>query len=283
MTTENLIPRLDETQVTVQDDQNPTQTTSDESQPSVETTETTNLMSGADTSSKGVDWEKRYKDLQSFQSKRENELRDKIKGLEAADSSFKAPTTPEQMDTFKEEHPEVYNMMLTLAHQKASEATQGISAQLQTYEEERMMTEFTEAQSRIKAAHPDFMDVVQSTKFQDWAKGQPAQVQQWIYNNPDDPDLAIIALDRYKATQDAEATQAVQTAQQAHLEEEAQQTQADVSSAAQVVGNPSAPITKDGVKIWTKSEIKAMSSKEWAKHSEEIDKAYTEGRVNFNA
>lgn len=280
MTTENLIPRLDETQVTVQDDQNPTQTTSDESQPSVETTETTNLMSGADTSSKGVDWEKRYKDLQSFQSKRENELRDQIKGLEAADSSFKAPTTPDQMDTFKEEHPEVYNMMLTLAHQKASEATQGINAQLQTYEEERMMTEFTEAQSRIKAAHPDFMDVVQGNEFQDWAKGQPAQVQQWIYNNPDDPDLAIIALDRYKATRDAATAQ---VAQAAHLEEEAQQTQADVSSAAQVVGNPSAPITKEGVKIWTKSEIKAMSSKEWAKHSEEIDKAYTEGRVNFNA
>jgi hypothetical protein len=276
VTNENLIPRLDETQ----DDQNPTQTTEVESQPSVETTEVTNLMSGADTSSKGVDWEKRYKDLQSFQSKRENELRDKIKGLEAADSSFKAPTTPEQMEAFKGEHPEVYNMMLTLAHQKASEATQGISAQLQTYEEERMMTEFTEAQARIKAAHPDFMDVVQGNDFQAWAQSQPVQVQQWIYNNPDDPDMAIIALDRYKATRAAAAAQAEQQA--AHLEQEAQED-ASTSSAALAVSNPSAPITKEGEKIWTASEIKAMTSTEWSKNSEDIDKAYAEGRVNFKA
>lgn len=281
MTTENLIPRLDEThEETNQDTQNPTQTTEVESAPSVETSQVTNLMSGADTSSEGVNWEKRYKDLQSFQSKRENELRGKIKDLESADSSFKAPTTPEQMEAFKEEHSEVYNMMLTLAHQKASEATQGINAQLQTYEEERMMTEFAEAQSRIKATHPDFADVVQSSDFQGWAQNQPLQVQEWIYNNPDDPEMAIIALDRYKASRDAAAAQADQAA---HLEEEAQQQVADTSSAAQAVGSSSAPTTKDGEKIWTASDIKNMTSEDWAKNSEEVEKAYTEGRVNFNA
>ena len=280
MTTENLIPRLDATQVTDPVEQKPTPATEVEPQPSVETTEVTNLMPGADTSSEGVNWEKRYKDLQSFQSKRENELRDQIKGLEAADSSFVAPTTPEQMNAFKGEHPEVYNMMLTLAHQKASEATQGISDQLQTFEEDRMMTEFTEAQATIKATHPDFMEVVQTAEFQAWAQNQPLQVQQWIYNNPDDPDMAIIALDRYKATRDVAAAQAAQTA---HLEEQSQQTQAATQSAAQAVGSSSAPITKEGVKIWTASEIKAIPSGDWSKHSEDIDKAYSEGRVNFRA
>jgi hypothetical protein len=238
-------------------------------------------MSGADTSSKGVDWEKRYKDLQSFQSKRENELRGKIQDLESTDPSFTAPTTPEQMETFKDEHSEVYNMMLTLAHQKASEATEGINAQLQTYEEERMMTEFAEAQSRIKAAHPDFMDVVQSKDFQGWAQSQPLQVQEWIYNNPDDPDMAIIALDRYKATRAVAAA----TAAEAHPDMEAQQqTQAATdNSAAQAVGASSAPITKEGKKIWTASEIKAIPQSQWSKHSEEIDNAYAEGRVNFRA
>jgi hypothetical protein len=281
VTTENLIPRLDPTTTAVtQDEQNPTPATEAEPQPSVETTVVTNLMQGADTSSEGVNWEKRYKDLQSFQSKRENELRDQIKGLETADSSFKAPTTPEQMEAFKGEHPEVYNMMLTLAHQKASEATQGITAQLETYEEERMMSEFTDAQATIKASHPDFMEVVQTAEFQTWAQGQPMQVQQWIYNNPNDPDMAIIALDRYKATRDA-AT--VQAAQAAHLEEEAQQTQAASLSAAQAVGTSSAPLTKEGAKIWTASEIKAIHPTEWSKHSDDIDKAYAEGRVNFRA
>ena len=277
MTTENLIPRLD---VTDPVEQNPTQTTSVESEQSVETTQVTNLMFGADTSSKGVDWEKRYKDLQSFQSKRENELKNQIGELEAADASFTAPTTADEMQAFKEERPNDYNMMLTLAHQTTSEATQGISAQLQTFEEERMMSDFTEAQARIKQSHPDFMDVVQSNEFQAWAQNETAQVQQWIYNNPDDPDLAIIALDRYKATLDAKAHEA-----EAHLEEEAQNKQAlaDTQSAAQAVGGSSAPQTKEGKKIWTASEIKGLSRKDWTKNSEEIEKAYDEGRVNFKA
>ena len=281
MTTENLIPRLDETQTVTQpqDTQNPTPATNVEPQPAVEPTVATNLMQGADTSSKGDNWEKRYKDLQSFQSKRENELRGKIKDLESTDSSFTAPTTPEQMEVFKDEHSEVYNMMLTLAHQKASEATEGINAQLQTYEEERMMTEFVEAQSRIKATHPDFIEVVQSAHFQEWAQSQPLQVQEWIYNNPDDPDMAIIALDRYKASRDVTpATPAVE----AHPAP-TQQPPADTSSAAQAVGSSSAPITKAGVKIWTASEIKKMSSQDWKKNEADIDSAYTEGRVNFNA
>ena len=278
MTTENLIPRPEET---IQDDQqNPTPTAELESQPSVETTETTNLMSGADTSTKGTDWEKRYKDLQSFQSKRENDLRGQIKDLETAETSIKAPITADEMEELKEKHPETYNMMLTVAQQTTSEANKGINAQLQTIEEERMMTEFTEAQTKIQAAHPDYIEVVNSEVFQAWAQNESAQVQQWIYDNPNDPDLAIIALDRYKAYQEAAKVLAEQTA---HLEMEAQQTQADTNNAAQAIGASSAPATKEGQKIWTKTEIKTMSSTDWSKHSEDIEKAYTEGRVNFNA
>lgn len=282
MTTENLIPRLTEAQVTpaTVQTQNPTPVTESAPAPSVETTLVTNLMPGSDTSNEGVDWEKRYKDLQSFQSKRENDLRGKIKDLEAADPSFTAPTTPEQMEALKEKHPEIYNMILTVAHQTTTAANEGINAQLQTFEEERAMTEFTDAQAKIQKAHPDFLSVVQTSEFQAWAQNQPAQVQQWIYNNPDDPDLAVIALDRYKATRDAGTTQVAQTA---HLEQVAQQTETDTSSAAQAVGGTSAPITKAGEKIWTASEIKGMTSADWKKNSEEIDKAYAAGRVNFNA
>lgn len=235
----------------------------------------TNLMSSTDTSASNstVDWEKRYKDLQSFHSKRENELRSQIAELESADSSFQAPTTPEQMDAFKEEHPEVYNMMLTLAHQKATEATQGISTKLQTYEEEKRMSAINAAKAKLQQSHPDYIDVVQTGEFQEWAQKQPAQVQQWIYNNPDDPDLAIIALDRYKAYRDANA---------AHLEKE-KEAKAAQEAAAQAVGSSSNPAVKEGEKIWTASEIKKMSSDDFRKHEKEIDIAYLQGRVNFKA
>ena len=276
VTTESLIQRPGESNVTgVQETHD---ATGAESTQTVESELTTSLMQSADTSSQSnTDWEKRYKDLQSFQSKRENELRVQIKDLEATDSSFQAPTTPDQMEAFKDEHPEVYNMMITLAHQKATEATQGINTQLQSFEEERKMTEFASAQARIQKAHPDFATIINDAVFHTWAEAQPQQVQQWIYNNPDDPDLAIIALDRYKASRDA---------QTAHPEKDDTNTTSSATtdtSAAQAVSTSSQPSMSEGPKVWTKSEINSLSSADWQANEKDIEKAYLEGRVNFNS
>jgi len=273
VTTESLIPRLDVTDVQQNPDAQSTGTTPDQA---IEPNMDTSTSTAADTSIKGLDadvWEKRYKDLQSFQSKRENEMRKEIAELQDADSTFTAPTTPEQLEVFKEEHPEVYNMMLTLAHQKATEATQGINMQLQTIEEERNVNAFLEAQQQLKNAHPDYETIVRTSEFQEWAKVQPASVQQWIFDNPDNPELAGIALDRFKAHREAT---------KAHLETEAQK-KADTQSAALAVGSSSIPKASDGKKVWTASEIKSLHPNDYRKYAAEIDVAYDEGRVNFKA
>lgn len=244
MTTENLTPQ---SEVITTTEQEPTQTTEVEPNQHVDANPVTNLMSGADTSTKDVDWEKRYKDLQSFQSKRENELRDKIKGLE-----FVEPSTPAETETQTIESP---------------------------IAETSNMNEFTSARAKIAASHPDFMSVVQSAEFTTWAKTQSANVQNWIYKNPDDPELAIFALDRYKATLATPTTQAAPV-EEVHPEKE---TTVDTLGAAMAVGTSSTPMTKEGKKIWRASDIKHMTSRDWKANSAEIDLAYSEGRVNFKA
>jgi len=250
----------------------PEETTSANSEQNVETVQTPSLMDSLDTSAGNiVDWEKRYKDLQSFQSKRENELRGEIKDLRTSGDSFEMPTTAEELQAFKTAKPDQYNMMVTLARQATTEATQNMSDQLKTLESDRNMNEYNQAQVKIKAAHTDYIEVVNSKDFHTWAEGESQQVQQWIYNNPDNPDLAIIALDRYKAQRDAQTAHPEATNQPSNT----------ANSAANAVGTPSSmPTTMNGKKVWTKSEIDKAN---WAKHGEEIEEAFTDGRVNFNA
>ncbi len=46
--------------------------------------------------------------------------------------------------------------------------------------------------------HPDFEDIRNSDDFHGWAKEQPKSIQDWVYKNADDADLASRALDLFK-------------------------------------------------------------------------------------
>ena len=46
--------------------------------------------------------------------------------------------------------------------------------------------------------HPDFDEIRNSDDFHSWAKEQPQSIQDWIYNNSNNPDLASRALDLFK-------------------------------------------------------------------------------------
>ena len=55
-----------------------------------------------------------------------------------------------------------------------------------------------DAEKRLMERHPDFEDIRNSDDFHGWAKEQPKSIQDWIYNNADDADLASRALDLFK-------------------------------------------------------------------------------------
>jgi len=46
--------------------------------------------------------------------------------------------------------------------------------------------------------HPDFEDIRNSDDFHGWAKEQPKVIQDWIYSNANDAELASRALDLFK-------------------------------------------------------------------------------------
>ena len=65
-------------------------------------------------------------------------------------------------------------------------------------EEREAAIQRREAEETLKSKHPDFEDIRGDDNFHNWAKEQPEQIQDWIYNNPDNVSLAVKAIDLYK-------------------------------------------------------------------------------------
>ena len=113
--------------------------------------------------------------------------------------------------------------------------------------------------------HPDFPELRDSEEFHAWAETQPEQIQQWIYKNPDNAQLASKAIDLFKLENGYKA----QTKSQSKPK----------GSAADMVSTKTTTIDAKQPKIWTEGEIAAMSLDKFDKYENEIREAISEGRV----
>lgn len=209
-------------------------------------------------------WEKRYKDLQSFNSRKINELTNQIKTLQTQGTpKVQAPRTPEEMDAFKAANPEMYSVIQHMATEIAQSQLTSYDQQMATVQNDLLDTKMERAVLAIKTAHPDFEAITESQEFAVWASKQSATVQDWIYNNPDNPDLAIKALSLYKYESGTQTTQ----------------TNTDVA-----VATPSTTATEPNSRnhpayIWKESEIRQLRPEEFEKWNESIQLAQQEGRI----
>lgn len=217
------------------------------------------------------DWEKRYKDLQSFNSRKINELTKENETLRVQGvPKIQAPRTPEELEAFKMANPDTYAVIQHMATEIAQTQLKGYDQTMGAVQNELLETRMGRAELTIKAAHPDFEQIVESPQFAAWADRQTNTVQDWIYNNPDNPELAIQALSLYK------------------YESGQTQTQVDQSNGADldVHTNPGGNVATDSknhpARIWKASEISKMNPTEFAKWNDTILLAQSEGRVNHS-
>ena len=125
----------------------------------------------------------------------------------------------------------------------------------------------SEAEKRLRSRHPDFDDIRNSDDFHSWAKEQPQSIQDWIYSNADDADLASRALDLFKKDLAIE----VPTASKSNSP--------SVSSAADMVSTKTTTVEPKQERIWTEKEINALSMDEFDKYEDEISEAMQQGRI----
>ena len=224
-----------------------------------------------DTPYKKPDYKKRYDDLKKHYDSKLNEFKSREQELiEEATSNrteYKAPKSPEELEEFKNNYPDVYEVVETVAHLQSETKAKVLEERLSKLQERENNLVRQSAEKRLVERHPDFEDIRNSDDFHGWAKEQPKSIQDWIYSNASDADLASRALDLFKKDFGIEPTK---------TESSSKQTR---KSAADMVSTKTKSIEPNQQKVWSEKEIAAMSIAEFDKYESEISEAMQYGRI----
>ena len=219
---------------------------------------------------KRTNYKKRYDDLKRHYDQKLSEFKQKEQELTAmaknAQPQYEAPKTPEELEKFKTEYPDLYDTVESVAYMRSSEQVNQLQEQLQMIQQREATALKREAEADLISRHPDFEDIRGSDNFHKWADDQPEQIQDWIYKNPDNAMLASKAIDLFKL----ETGLSTQTKSQPRKPQ---------GSAADIVSTKTTTVDAQQPKIWTEREIAAMSLDTFDKYEDEINLAVTEGRV----
>ena len=219
---------------------------------------------------KRTNYKKRYDDLKRHYDQKLSEFKQKEQELTAmaknAQPQYEAPKTPEQLEKFKTEYPDLYDTVESVAYMRSSEQVNQLQEQLQMIQQREATALKREAEADLISRHPDFEDIRGSDNFHKWADDQPEQIQDWIYKNPVNAMLASKAIDLFKL----ETGLSTQTKSQPRKPQ---------GSAADIVSTKTTTVDAQQPKIWTEREIAAMSLDTFDKYEDEINLAVTEGRV----
>ena len=232
---------------------------------------TEELETTKDTPYKKPDYKKRYDDLKKHYDSKLNEFKSREQELieEATKNrtEYKAPKTEEELEDFKNQYPDVYEVVETVAHMQSETKAKVLEERLSKLQERENQLVRQDAEKRLLERHPDFEDIRNSDDFHGWAKEQPKSIQDWIYSNADDADLAARALDLFKKDFGIEPTKTRSSSKPTR------------KSAADMVSTKTKSIEPTQQKIWSEKEIAAMSVAEFDKYEQEISDAMQEGRI----
>jgi len=231
---------------------------------------TEELESKKDTPYKRPNYKKRYDDLKKHYDSKLNEFRIREQELieEATKNrtEYKAPKSEEELEEFKNNYPDVYEVVETVAHMQSESKAKVLEERLSKLQQREQELIRKDAEQRLMDRHPDFEDIRNSDDFHAWAKEQPDSIQKWIYSNADDADLASRALDLFKKDIGMDVPKQTKSSSR-------------TQSAADMVSTKTTSVEPKQEKIWSEKEIAAMSMDEFDKYEEEISNAMQEGRI----
>ena len=215
-------------------------------------------------------YKKRYDDLKKHYDSRLSEFKQREQELIAEATAnrpeYQAPKTAEELEQFKAEYPDVYEVVETVAHLQSEDKVASLQQRLDALQERETEILKREAEKDLLTKHPDFEELRNSDEFHQWAEAQPEEIKDWIYNNPSNASLASKAIDLFKLENGITSVKP-------------SQNKSERSSAADMVSTKTTTVDEKQPKIWTQQEIAALPMAEYDRLEKEIDKAVEEGRV----
>ena len=220
---------------------------------------------------KKPDYKKRYDDLKKHYDSKLNEFKSREQELivEATQNrtDYKAPKSPEELEEFKNNYPDVYEVVETVAHMQSESKAKVLEERLSKLQERETQLIRQDAEKTLMDRHPDFEDIRNSDDFHGWAKEQHSSIQAWVYDNNDDADLASRALDLFKKDFNIDLPKAKSNSKQTR------------QSAADMVSTKTTSVEPNQQKVWSEREIAAMSVAEFDKFEKEISDAMQNGTI----
>ena len=217
-------------------------------------------------------FKKRYDDLKrhydSTLGKHKDEVRTLRTQLDSSSKQIIPPKSKEELEAWKKEYPDVYEMVETIAIGKADSRAKEMEDKYQNLQVQQEQISREKAEVELLKAHPDFQDIRSKDEFHEWAAKQDPIIQGWLYENTANSSLAGRAIDLYKMDK---GISQLSKKQEKAVKNEAAKAITKTAKATEV------DMTKK--KVWSNAEISKMNVREYAKYEEDIDKAVREGRI----
>ena len=174
--------------------------------------------------------------------------------------------TIEELESFKDEYPDVYKAMQTISSQHTQEQTQKLESEINALKEKEQRLVEEQARTELLTAHSDFFEIKDTDEFLEWLEDQPSSIADGVLNNSTDSKWAIRVLDLYKSDKGL-------------VEKQARRSKKSAGAAEFIATKDKVVAEGKNERIWTASEISRLKPSEFDKLEKEIDKASREGRI----
>ena len=217
-------------------------------------------------------FKKRYDDLKkhydSTINKHKDELHSLRSQLESSTKQFVPPKSKDELEAWRKEYPDVYDMVETIAMNKATTQTADLENKYKNLQLQQEQIAKEKAEVELLKLHPDFTEIRSQDDFHVWAEQQDPTIQGWLYENTSNAKLAARAIDLYKMDRG--------------LSKLTKKEEKDVKKEAAKAISKTKKATDSDIpkkKVWTASEISRLKPHEFEKFEKEIDLARLEGRI----
>ena len=217
-------------------------------------------------------FKKRYDDLKKHYDSTINKHKDELHSLrtqlESSTKQFVPPKSKNELEAWRKEYPDVYDMVETIAMDKATTQTAELEGKYKNLQIQQEQIAKEKAEVELLKLHPDFNDLRQQDDFHEWAANQDPTIQGWLYENTSNSKLAARAIDLYKM----DRGQSTLTKKE---EKDVKKEAAKAISKTKKATDSDVPKKK----VWTTSEISRLKPHQFEKFEKEIDLARLEGRI----
>ena len=231
-------------------------------------------------------WKDRYSNLRRHSQQKEQASNSRIEELEAQvnnlsegsnEAKTNIPSTPEELETFKTDNPDLYNVFEALVKQNVNESTESVTSEIAELKKAKAESDISAAHAKVLKAHPDADEVTSSDDIVKWLDSKPKAIsknyEDILYNSTDHASMASV-ISQFKSETDYG-----KPTKKTKKKEDTLDASKNVSSKRTTI-DPNAG--QDADNTISESYVTSLSSKEAKEQMSEIKAAQREGRFIYD-